>query len=158
MKHGQNVGFKDSGVEDKVNGNRLVEKYNFCGEINDGVSVQSNKTQQDYSRPKNFTTKACVVDLCKFKAKQETYKIGCFLSIRPHQNTNRNAEEEFACFTRNEENTNEDRENVNPFLVKEELNYIQEAGDMHEPTLLVTGTSFQIKNELAPKMDPHILV
>ena len=91
VKHGQNVDFKDSGVEDKVNGsvrNRLVKKHNFCGEINDGVSVQPNETQQDYSRPKNFSTKTCVVDLCKFKAKQETYKIGCFLSIRPHQHAN----------------------------------------------------------------------
>ena len=122
------------------------------------MSVQSNETQQDYSRPKNFSTKTCVVDLCKFKAKQETYKIGCFLSIHRHHHANRNEEDEFACFITNEENTNEDRENVNPFLVKEELNYIQEAGDMHEPMPLAMGTSFQIKNELAPRMDPHILV
>ena len=43
---------------------------------------------------------------------------------------------------------------MNPFLVKQELNYVQDAGDMHEPM----RTSVQIKSESAPEMDPHILV
>ena len=43
---------------------------------------------------------------------------------------------------------------MNPFLVKEELNYIQDARDMHEPM----GSSVQIKSEIAPGTNPHILV
>ena len=43
---------------------------------------------------------------------------------------------------------------MNPFLVKEQFNYIQDAGDMHEQM----ETSVHIKSEIAPETDPHILV
>ena len=121
--------FTDSGIEFKeqlnasVGSHTLVGQVKFCGEINeldDGLTVQSNNTQQvDHSRLKNFSTEDCVVGLCKFKVKQEAYKIGCFLWICLHQYTNSKKDDnEFACFIRNEQNKHKDTENVNPIVVK----------------------------------------
>ena len=98
----------------------------------------------DHSRPKSFSTKDCVVGLCKFKVKQKTYKIGCFLSICPHQYANSKDDDEFVCFIRNEHNKCEDRENVNLIVVKNQINHDEgecTSKDTHAPKNILIKVS-----------------